>query len=51
MDTLSTNILADDQARTYVQKYAGNDAAFKKDVTDCYLTLTQLGKRGTTRNS
>ena len=51
MDILSNNILADDQARTFVKKYAENDAAFKKDVTECYLTLTQLGKRGTTRNS
>ena len=51
VDVLAQAILGDDQAKTFVQKYASNDVSFKKDVTDCYLALTQLGKAGTTRNS
>jgi len=46
VDVLAQTILGDDQAKTFVQKYAQNEAAFKKDVTDSYLALTQLGKAG-----
>ena len=51
LEGLSAVIYGDEQARTFVQKYSNNDAAFKADVTACYLALTQLGKAGTTRNS
>jgi hypothetical protein len=33
------------------QKYASNNGAFLKDLTECYLKLTTLGYTGTTRNS
>lgn len=34
-----------------LQKYAGNNGAFLKDLSECYLKLTTLGFTGTTRNS
>lgn len=37
--------------RQHPQKYAGNNGAFLKDLTECYLKLTTLGYTGTTRNS
>jgi len=44
-------LLADGDLKSYVQKYASNEAAFLKDVPSAYLKLTLLGESYTTRNS
>lgn len=44
-------LLDDPKVKTFVQKYAGNEAAFLKDVPEVYLRLTLLGQTSTTRNA
>eukprot|EP01041_Mallomonas_annulata_P006885 gene6885-13961_t len=50
-DNLSSILLGDNQVKSFVQKYATNEAAFLKDVPEAYLRMTLLGQEYTTRNS
>lgn len=45
-------LLADTaKMKTFIQKYATNEVAFKQDVAEVYLKLGNIGKEFTTRNS
>jgi hypothetical protein len=50
-DAISKVLLEDPQVKSYVQKYAGNNVAFVKDLSDSYLRLTSVGQEFTNRNS
>ena len=50
-DALGKLLLLDPKVRAFVQKYAGNGAAFAKEVPEAYLRLSLLGEAYTTRNS
>ena len=50
-DKLASILLNNQEIKAYVQKYATNEPAFIKDVTDAYLQLTNIGQELTTRNS
>lgn len=50
-DAVGNALLADANSKAMIQKYAGNEDAFVKEVTDAYFKLTQLGEAYTTRNS
>lgn len=50
-DAIARSILAQPSAKAILGKYIGNDAVYKKDVSDIYARLTQIGEAYTTRNS
>ena len=50
-DALGGCLVKDDKTKAFVQKYAGSETAFLKDVPEAYLKMTLLGETGTNRNS
>ena len=50
-DALGNCLVKDDKTKAFVQKYAGSETAFLKDVPEAYLKMTLLGETGTGRNS
>ena len=50
-DALGSCLVKDDKTKAFVQKYAGSETAFLKDVPEAYLRMTLLGETGTNRNS
>lgn len=50
-DALGNCLVKDDKTKAFVQKYAGSETAFLKDVPEAYLRMTLLGETGTGRNS
>jgi Peroxidase len=51
LDAIGSALIANEKTRTYIQKYAGNDSLFIKELGDVYQKLTALGQAGTSRNS
>lgn len=51
LDPIGKCLVAIPEVKSLVQKYASNEAAFIKDISDVYLKLTLLGEEYTTRNN
>jgi hypothetical protein len=50
-EPLGDCLIKDDKTKAFIQKYAGSESAFLKDVPEAYLRMTLLGQTGTGRNS
>jgi len=50
-EPLGDCLIKDDKTKAFIQKYAGSESAFLKDVPEAYLRMSQLGQTGTGRNS
>jgi hypothetical protein len=49
--SLAKALMSDSEIKEILKKYAGNEDAFKKDVSEAYLKMTLLGQTFMTRNS